>query len=582
MEPLIRYHDLVDQLTDVEYESFICKLIREFGRHVMDSFIFRQFTPFPINAKFKSKIILKAIQKGTHVGWKCSVDRKTERKKIYNACVDALTPIHMMDQQSIDSDTFTINHCIVIIQQIISDREPKTSTIDINHNIDSLSKDCAGKIASFLDCTSYHNLQCVNRKLFLSINSPITLQSLCVLSKEQANSYKTWKYPHIKEIAFKLELFNPLVSKLIESNVVHNKKSNISCTPRKLILFSHLREEPIDGIHYFPASEHSMFDLKELQTLSLNGAMRYQDYFDKLLTKINAMSSDKLQYLYTQNIRIDKGLNRNTTYTRKRNKQKVPLFPSLKGLSINKCRKVFSKFIPVFSKQLEALCIADEQSIPSESEFDLSDVQFPMLKELALLLSSENKIQVEHILTAAPHLKRIFITCRRIDVVDFNMIWTVLSSRQSLQCIQLKIYVTETKLDGVMYAIEKGLVNGTFECVKTLSICFQTKNERGCPTKNTLDVLMKVIDAIPSSIKDYKIALVVHKGSGGGTWSHYTDWIIKHLQVSKNVNCDVSVQNFHHKVMITNNGNKMKGLEEIWLMDIFQTNDKRMLPKWWH
>eukprot|EP01084_Bolivina_argentea_P315176 545987_1 len=135
MEELIRFRLLVEKLTDEEFELFTLKLIQLYGKNIIISSLFDHFN---------------------------NHNQKTNEQKQYT-----MTDITNIINQIINSRK-------KIKKDIVNNKKDKLSVT----NIAQLPSNLISKTASYLDMWQYNLFQTTNRFIYISCNSPYTLNEL--------------------------------------------------------------------------------------------------------------------------------------------------------------------------------------------------------------------------------------------------------------------------------------------------------------------------------------------------------------------------------------------------------------------
>ena len=127
--------------------------------------------------------------------------------------------------------TFNDNHSLIkqfnqIISNIIINRSKHNqnvaNVINTNHKIDNLPSQIIGEIGSFLHQRDYALFSRCNRSILISLNSPITLQSITTHINTRV---ALQNYPHIKSLSLSTSGYSSWTS---ANHTICNKLENLS------------------------------------------------------------------------------------------------------------------------------------------------------------------------------------------------------------------------------------------------------------------------------------------------------------------------------------------------------------------
>lgn len=160
LAPVIRFRSLANELTDKEYEQFLCKATQQFGRDFILKPLFYHFSGMTFN----------------------------------------------------DATNQILDGAIAIISGIIKDREKASDGNPCTRNdIASLSSALIGEIGSYLNQDDHIAFSTCCRITYIGCNTPCTLRVLNLIGVSDYSSVPSLRYyPQIRELYFKLKKFKEL------------------------------------------------------------------------------------------------------------------------------------------------------------------------------------------------------------------------------------------------------------------------------------------------------------------------------------------------------------------------------------
>eukprot|EP01084_Bolivina_argentea_P268495 456059_1 len=343
----VRFRSLSDQLTDKEYTTFITQVIKSHGRQLLNRYIFQQFIP------------------------------------------------------TNTSNISELDNLINIISNIIQSRKQKKQLLSPT-NIDQFPAAIIGFIASYLNQNEYTSFESTNRYVYVSCNSPNTLQYLDLTNVSDISNINLCKYESIKELSLN-----------ITTSLDHLKHSSstITQTLDHLILTQDLKSDEYDFINKSFVEQNFIHNsnIKALSLSNMKICTICNDTFIKFCHKFPNIKHLELSSCHGCCMLDAKDL----TVIK-------PLFPKLHTLqSCDDCYLIGELFIELFADQIVSLWfVQDAEELIMFME-NSPKINFPKLLNLGLIHPSFDTIN--RICTTAKNLKSLHICPRMIyEVEDDN------------------------------------------------------------------------------------------------------------------------------------------------------------------
>lgn len=522
---LIKLRGSLDDFDDIEFDLFLASVVEQYGRGLLRSAIFNQFTSRNFNQSNESTLSgLLEIVDG-----------------IIKARDDDSGSDPVGDGDAEDPST---------------ERQPV--------ELSSLSLALFGEIASYLRQKEYFRWGQSRRDIYIATNTPNTLRELDLSSGYYDYSMiDLSRFGQLRTLAVNLEVLDTLPSPA--SGIVCPRLRRIMFNseyyrsiPSKI--FSKLKALPFSNITDLRLMHFGSIEDDPDEDEQFRGPFRI-DLFLDLIAKFT-----NVQKLHLDSVELQ-------TLEPSKTKELLNLLPHLEVLTVVECEMMepIKQIVCAFSGQLRGLDVHSDQSLSDIS----SGTQFPVLEHFGGANSPSSMIPFVPTIKSLLHTALQSATALTRLHLGWDNDWSqktiikLLSEKNQLE--QLVISGMPNDFNHICSAINRGLFNSRHLKKKSLQIKLWEMDLADVQTTDVLFNVTTVINALTSADIDHWLLL----------WRLYSPYSVSHRRKPsdwRQITERFVAENSHHNVtwskrdlLVQNRGCKIQGIHG-YMTDDWMTN----------